>query len=78
MEPDLEDKGSSKALNLLWRALSCCLPTMVQPDHKHVQVEKKCPVCLRKDATILHGLVTSPFATQCSRIILPNDQGLDE
>ena len=56
-------KAPSKALNLLWRALSGCLPNMVQLYHKHVQVVKESPVYLREDETILHRLVTCPFVT---------------
>lgn len=51
-------KAPPKTLNLLWRALSECLPTKVQLPRKHVQVDTRCPVCLDGDESILHSLVS--------------------
>ncbi|KAL8120232.1 hypothetical protein AgCh_017395 [Apium graveolens] len=58
-------KAPPKVLNLIWRALSYCLPTMVMLDQKRVPVIKTCPVCNGEDETIFHALVTCPFAHQC-------------
>lgn len=67
-------KAPPKALNLIWRALSYCLPTNVQLKQKHVQVQATCPVCLREEESIVHVLVQCNFAAQCWRVILPNSQ----
>ncbi|KAL8103332.1 hypothetical protein AgCh_027775 [Apium graveolens] len=71
-------KAPPKVLNLIWRALSYCLPTMVMLDKKRVPVVKTCPVCNGEDETILHTLVTCPFAHQCwQKVILDIQQKFD-
>lgn len=65
-------KAPPKSLNLFWRALYYCLSTKIQLAIKHVQVDKRCPVCLSGDETILHSLVSCPFAAQCWRLIILN------
>lgn len=64
-------KAPPKVLNLIWRALSYCLPTMVMLDQKRVLVLKTCPVCNGEDETIFHALVTCPFAHQCWQKVIP-------
>lgn len=60
-------KAPPKALNLIWRALSHCLPNLSQLWTKCVPVVDICPVCNQPNETIFHGLVTCPFAMQCWR-----------
>lgn len=67
-------KAPPKTLNLLWRALSGCLPTRYQLFLKHAQVDKICPVCNSKEESIFHALVMCPFAHQCWTIIFPSLQ----
>lgn len=67
-------KAPPKVLNLIWRALSYCLPTMVLLDQKRVSVVKTCPVCNGEDETIFHALVTCPFAHQCWQQVKPDVQ----
>ncbi|WOG89983.1 hypothetical protein DCAR_0209224 [Daucus carota subsp. sativus] len=73
-------KVPPKALNLVWRALSHCLPTMTQLQLKHVPVQVWCPVCKEEPETILHSLVTCTFAWQCwlaLRVNISWDQNMD-
>lgn len=58
-------KTPPKTSNLVWRALTGCLPTMVQLYQKHVPVNTMCHVCKEGNETIFHVLVTCRFATQC-------------
>lgn len=58
-------KAPSKALNLLRRAVSGCLPTFVMLQQKHVEVLGTCPVLEGENETIFHSLVSCPFASQC-------------
>lgn len=58
-------KPPPKTLNLVWRAISLCLLTMVQLHHKHVPVHTRCQVCANEDETIYHALVGCYFAVQC-------------
>ncbi|XP_074336055.1 uncharacterized protein LOC141673224 [Apium graveolens] len=67
-------KAPPKTLNLLWRALSSCLPTRVQLQQKHVQVTTECPVCLSGDESVYHAPVSSTFASQCWRWVLTRFQ----
>lgn len=67
-------RAPAKTLNLLWRALSCCLPTNVQLQQKHVQVQLMCPVCSNGDESAYHSLVLCDFASQCWRRIFTNFQ----
>lgn len=54
---------------MVCRALSNCLPTLVQLQFKRIQVQALCPVRQQENETILHSLVTCPFAQQCWSII---------
>lgn len=47
-------KAPPKVLNLVWRALAGCLPTMVDLHYKRVAVQVKCPVCDEDNETINH------------------------
>ncbi|XP_074347538.1 uncharacterized protein LOC141686399 [Apium graveolens] len=64
-------KAPPKSLNLVWRALSQCLPTMSQLQSKHVPVQSTCPVCKSEAETIMHSLVNCPIARQCWFMVLP-------
>lgn len=65
-------KAPPKALNLVWRALANCLPTLVQLQHKQVTVQARCPVCDSESETILHSLVTCTLASQCWSVLSDN------
>lgn len=67
-------KAPPKTLNLVWRALSSCLPTLVQLRMKHVQVQGFCPVCQEEEETTMHSLVSCRYAKQCWNILLPRNQ----
>ncbi|XP_074352995.1 uncharacterized protein LOC141692156 [Apium graveolens] len=67
-------KAPPKSLNLVWRALSNCLPTLVQLQMKRVQVQAICPQCQGEPQTTLHALVQCPFASQCWSIMFPSVQ----
>lgn len=58
-------KAPSKCLNLVWRALSNCLPTLTQLSMKHVLVQVGFPLCNIEVETTMHCLVTCQFAKQC-------------
>lgn len=58
-------KAPPNVLNLVWRALAWCLPTLVQLYHKHVPVQTRCLVCAGGNETIFHALVGCHFAVQC-------------
>lgn len=58
-------KVSQKALNLVWRALSHCLPTKTQLQQKRVQVDNICTVCKKEVETTSHTLIYCPFAANC-------------
>lgn len=45
--------------------MSSVLPTKVSLQHIYVPVDSVCPVCNAADETILHVLVSCPFAGQC-------------
>lgn len=62
-------KAPQKALNLLWRALTHCLPTKTQLLLKRVQVEARCDVCKSGNENIAHIFVHCPFAERCWEII---------
>lgn len=67
-------KAPPKTLNVVWRALSYCLPTLVQLHHKHVPVQVVCPVCANGRETIYHSLVGCYFVGQCWRVFNVNIQ----
>lgn len=50
-------KAPPKALHLVWRAVSHCLPTKTILQRKHVGVDDICPVCNEEAETIFHSLV---------------------
>lgn len=58
-------KAPPKVLNMIWRALAQCLPTLNALQEKHVYVNRMCPVCNGEEETTLHALVKCPFASQC-------------
>lgn len=58
-------KAPPKVLNMVWRALAQCLPTLTALHGKHVPVSKMCPVCNGEEESTLHALVKCPFAAQC-------------
>lgn len=55
-------KAPPKAVNLVWRALSQCLPTLTQLQLKHVPVQTLYPVCTGEAEMVMHSLVLCPFA----------------
>ncbi|XP_074348990.1 uncharacterized protein LOC141688433 [Apium graveolens] len=64
-------KAPPKVLNLIWRALSGCLPTNVMLQQRHVPVLSICPVCEGENETICHALVLCPVAIQCWQKAFP-------
>ncbi|KAM6588282.1 hypothetical protein CsatA_010887 [Cannabis sativa] len=58
-------KIPSKIQNLVWRACTSCLPTLVQLRTKHVAVSTLCPLCQEQDESILHILVTCRVTRKC-------------
>lgn len=60
-------KAPPKVLNMVWRAINQCLPTRVNLVFKRVPVSEICPICNGGAETIIHVLVTCPFASQCWR-----------
>lgn len=58
-------KAPPMAVNLVWRALSNCLPTMTQLHYKHVPVQMLCSICANEEESIVHSLTLCPFAKQC-------------
>ncbi|KAL8097756.1 hypothetical protein AgCh_030760 [Apium graveolens] len=62
-------KAPPRTVEVVWRALSNCLPTLVQLCSKRVQVQCLCPVCHEENETIMHRLITCPFAQQCWLLI---------
>lgn len=73
-------KAPPKALNLVWRALSRSMPTMMQLREKHVQVSHLCPVCSMGEETNMHSLVSCDFTSSCWRIVLADryrDPGIE-
>lgn len=71
-------RAPPKALNMVWRALNNCLPTLMQLREKHVQVTQICPVCFVGEETIFHSLVFCSFASSCWRILLADNYGVLE
>lgn len=64
-------KAPPKTLNVVWRALSGCLPTKVQLQTKQVSVLSLCPVCNMEEESIMPNLVSYSFARQCWSLVLP-------
>lgn len=65
-------KAPPKVLNLVWKALTYCLPTMTMLAQKQVPVLRTCPVCNGDDKTIMHALVSCPFTAQCWQRTIPD------
>ncbi|KAL8091605.1 hypothetical protein AgCh_034018 [Apium graveolens] len=68
-------RAPPKTINVVWREISNCLPTLIQLQSKRVQVQTECPVCHEDNETILHSLVTCSFAKQCWLSIKVDTQG---
>lgn len=58
-------KAPPKVLNMVWRALSQCLPTRTVLQTKRVSVPVLYPVCDGGIETVEHVLITCPFAADC-------------
>ncbi|XP_074364742.1 uncharacterized protein LOC141705752 [Apium graveolens] len=69
-------KAPPKTINVVWHALANCLPTLVQLQSRGVQVPIECPICHEDSETILHNLVTCPFAHRCWLTLKIVSQGL--
>lgn len=69
-------RAPPKTLNLVWRDLVFCLPTMTMLAFRHVLVLSTCPVCNGDGETILHAMVTCLFVVLCWQRILPEVQQL--
>ncbi|XP_074374810.1 uncharacterized protein LOC141715234 [Apium graveolens] len=65
-------KAPPKTLNLVWIALSDCLPTLSHLQQKRVPVQSICPVCQQEVESILHNLVSCQFTQHCWLKVLPN------
>lgn len=62
-------KAPPQTLNLVWRALTYCLPTLVQLQQKHVNVGILCPVCSMDIETVEHAIFLCPFAVKCWSVL---------
>lgn len=58
-------KAPPKALHLVWRAATSCLPTKMQLQRRHVNVDNLCPVCNEAVESNIHILVSCRVATTC-------------
>lgn len=58
-------KVPSKAKDLMWRALSKCLPTRYSLRLKHVDVDVSCSVCGIYAETDVHCLISCQLAWEC-------------
>lgn len=69
-----------KVLNLVCRAATYCLPTKVQLQTKHVQIDNVCPVCDEGVEFFFHALVQCKVAAMCWHIHNPgiNTEGTRE
>lgn len=65
-------KAPPKALNLMWRILSKCLPTKVQLQQKLVQIDGTCDVCRLGTESTMHIFFQCLFVAECWRILMPN------
>ncbi|XP_062100971.1 uncharacterized protein LOC133806889 [Humulus lupulus] len=64
-EEIVELKSPPKVKNLLWRAVSGCLPTNMKLRSKHVHVLTLFPQCNQGPETIIHNLVNCTFVQAC-------------
>ena len=67
-------KAFAKILNLVWRSISFCLPTMTMLRQRGVKVESVCPVCKMEAETIDHVFLRCTVAIQCWLLVLPGMQ----
>uniref|UniRef100_A0A803PVR0 Reverse transcriptase domain-containing protein n=1 Tax=Cannabis sativa TaxID=3483 RepID=A0A803PVR0_CANSA len=58
-------KVPPKVLHFSWRVITGCLPTKVQLQTKHINVDLNCPFCHGEPETIFHVLVQCRFAHSC-------------
>lgn len=58
-------KIPKKVKIFMWRALSDCLPTKDQLRLRKVNVDPMCPVCNSEPETVIHSLITCPYAKCC-------------
>lgn len=65
-------KAPAKVLNVLWRAATDCLPTLVMLNQKQVPVLCTCPICNVEDETIIHALVCCPMIAEMWLTIHPD------
>ncbi|KAL8094911.1 hypothetical protein AgCh_036428 [Apium graveolens] len=65
-------KAPRKALDVLWRALSLCLPTKAQLHQKRVNIDTICEVCRTEVEDTSHIFLRCPFAVQCWEILQPS------
>ncbi|KAL8146995.1 hypothetical protein AgCh_004640 [Apium graveolens] len=70
-------KAPPKVLNLVWRALSNCLPTKTNLHAKFVPLTTTCPICSGEEETVLQALVGCPFANSCWQMRDRTYQGVD-
>lgn len=63
-------KDPAKILNLVWRSLSFCLPTLTLLSQKGVGVDTVCPICKLEPGTIDHVCLRCTLAMQCWLIVL--------
>lgn len=61
-------KAPPKCSNLVWRAVSYCLPTKTALQTKHVQIDNICPVCNEEVESTIHSLVQCKVASLCWQI----------
>lgn len=64
-------KAPPKVLNLVWRSLSGCLPTMVMLQYKKVPVESACPVYKHENESIDHACLRCPLPKHCWQTLIP-------
>lgn len=64
-------KAPPKVLILIWRAVTYCLPSKVQLQTKHVQINNIFPVCNEGVESIFHALVQCRSAALCWKIYNP-------
>ncbi|KAM6552834.1 hypothetical protein CsatB_013596 [Cannabis sativa] len=69
-----------KVHHFLWKACSGCLPTKVQLQTKHVNVDLLCPFCHMQVETIFHVLLDCSFSRSCwtfSAVTVPPVAGVE-
>ena len=62
-------KAPKKALSVLWRALTHCLPTKMQLIQKRVQVDSLCEICKSGVENTAHIFLHCPFAASCWEVL---------